>query len=73
MSLLADRFSGWGFIAGSWPKEDLPLSRSERVELQNLLNGRGYDAGNADGIIGAARPYAMPSKGWGGRRMVADP
>ena len=53
VSLLGDRFSGWGFIAGSWPKEDLPLSRSERMELQNLLNASGHDAGNADGIIGA--------------------
>ncbi|PWG67766.1 lytic murein transglycosylase, partial [Enterobacter mori] len=53
VSLLGDRFTGWGFIAVSWPKEDLPLSRSERMELQNLLNSNGHEAGNADGIIGA--------------------
>ena len=53
VGLLSDRFSGWGFIAGSWPKDDTPLSRSERVELQNLLNASGHDAGGADGIIGA--------------------
>ena len=68
VSLLGDRFSGWGFIAGSWPKEDLPLSRSERMELQNLLNSRGHDAGNADGIIGAntrkAIRSAQQSFGW---------
>ena len=46
VSLLGDRFSGWGFISGSWPKEDLPLSRSERIELQNLLNASGHEAGN---------------------------
>ncbi|WP_342650403.1 lytic murein transglycosylase [Pseudomonas sp. REB1044] len=68
VSLLGDRFSGWGFIAGAWPKDDLPLSRSERVELQNLLNARGHDAGNADGIIGAntrkAIRTAQQGLGW---------
>ena len=68
VSLLGDRFSGWGFIAGSWPKEDLPLSRSERMELQNLLNSRGHEAGNADGIIGAntrkAIRTAQQGLGW---------
>lgn len=53
VSLLGDRFSGWGYIAGSWPKDDLPLSRNERIELQTLLNASGHEAGNADGIIGA--------------------
>ena len=68
VSLLGDRFSGWGFIAGSWPKEDLPLSRSERMELQHLLNASGHDAGNADGIIGAntrkAIRTAQQGLGW---------
>ena len=68
VSLLGDRFSGWGFIAGSWPKEDLPLSRSERMELQNLLNSNGHEAGNADGIIGAntrkAIRNAQQGRGW---------
>lgn len=68
VSLLGDRFSGWGFIAGSWPKEDLPLSRSERMELQNLLNASGHEAGNPDGIIGAntrkAIRNAQQALGW---------
>ena len=68
VSLLGDRFSGWGFIAGSWPKDDMPLSRSERMELQHLLNSRGHDAGNADGIIGAntrkAIRNAQQGLGW---------
>ncbi|NEA60997.1 lytic murein transglycosylase, partial [Streptomyces sp. SID13666] len=68
VSLLGDRFTGWGFIAGSWPKEDLPLSRSERMELQNLLNSNGHEAGNADGIIGAntrkAIRNAQQGLGW---------
>ena len=68
VSLLGDRFSGWGFIAGSWPKEDLPLSRSERIELQTLLNAKGHEAGNPDGIIGAntrkAIRNAQQAQGW---------
>ena len=49
-SLLAERFDNSGFIRGSWPKDDLPLSRSERIELQNLLSANNYDAGNPDGF-----------------------
>ncbi|WP_213875448.1 lytic murein transglycosylase [Pseudomonas sp. dw_358] len=53
VSLLAQKLTGGGGIVGNWPKDDLPLSRSERMELQNLLSARGYDAGTPDGIIGA--------------------
>ncbi|MBA1203048.1 lytic murein transglycosylase [Pseudomonas capeferrum] len=68
VSLLGDRFSGWGYIAGGWPKDDLPLSRNERIELQSLLNASGHEAGNADGIIGAntrkAIRNAQQAQGW---------
>ena len=68
VSLLGDRFSNWGYIAGAWPKDDLPLSRSERMELQSLLNANGHEAGNADGIIGAntrkAIRTAQHALGW---------
>ncbi|MCJ1881516.1 lytic murein transglycosylase [Pseudomonas nitroreducens] len=53
VGLLADSFRGGGQLAGSWPLEDTPLSRSERIELQQLLVQRGYQPGTADGIIGA--------------------
>lgn len=53
VSLLAQKLYGGGGIIGGWPKDDLPLSRSERMELQNLLSAHGYDAGTPDGIIGA--------------------
>ncbi|MCX7079342.1 MAG: lytic murein transglycosylase [Pseudomonas sp.] len=53
VSLLSERFKGTGLISGEWPKDDLPLSRSERIELQNLLSASSYDTGTADGIIGA--------------------
>ncbi|CAI8991189.1 membrane-bound lytic murein transglycosylase B [Pseudomonas sp. IT-P253] len=68
VSLLSERFSGAGLISGTWPKDDLPLSRTERIELQNLLSARNYDAGDPDGIIGAntrkAIRSAQQSFGW---------
>ncbi|WP_016986125.1 lytic murein transglycosylase [Pseudomonas crudilactis] len=68
VSLLSERFNGGGLISGSWPKDDLPLSRTERMELQTLLSARNYDAGTADGIIGAntrkAIRSAQQSLGW---------
>ncbi|EJM24125.1 lytic murein transglycosylase [Pseudomonas sp. GM25] len=68
VSLLSERFNGAGLINGNWPKDDLPLSRTERIELQNLLTARNYDAGAADGIIGAntrkAIRSAQQSFGW---------
>lgn len=68
VSLLAERFNGAGLISGTWPKDDLPLSRTERIELQNLLSAQNYDAGTADGIIGAntrkAIRSAQQSFGW---------
>ena len=68
VGLLAQRFNGGGTILADWPKDDRPLSRSERVELQTLLSQRNYDAGNADGIIGAntrkAIRSAQQAMGW---------
>ncbi|WP_271410584.1 lytic murein transglycosylase [Pseudomonas sp. Q1-7] len=53
VSVLGQRFDGGGQIAGSWPRDERPLSRSERVELQESLAAAGYDPGSPDGIIGA--------------------
>ncbi|WP_431481470.1 lytic murein transglycosylase [Pseudomonas thivervalensis] len=68
VGLLSKRFTGAGLVYGQWPKEDLPLSRSERMELQTLLGKHNYDAGNPDGIIGAntrkAIRSAQQSFGW---------
>lgn len=61
VNLLSERFGGAGQIDGSWPKDDLPLSRSERIELQTLLSTHQYEAGNPDGIIGANTRKAIRS------------
>ena len=71
--LLADRFRGRGQIAGSWPRDERPLGRQERHDLQELLTARGYDTGGVDGIIGfntrkAVREYqqsiGLPADGY---------
>lgn len=53
IGLLSERFDGAGKIRGEWPLGEQPLSRSERVELQERLAGQGFDPGAPDGIIGA--------------------
>ena len=50
---LADRISGAPPISGTWPREERPLSLSERMEMQDLLNRLGYEVGEVDGIVGA--------------------
>ena len=68
VGLLSERFGGGGVIRGNWPKDELPLSRSQRVDLQTALSAKGYDAGKPDGIIGAntrkAIRAAQQSLGW---------
>lgn len=67
-NLLSERFAGAGLIIRDWPKDEVPLKRSERVELQNLLSQHNFAVGNADGIIGTATRKAIraaqQSFGW---------
>jgi hypothetical protein len=49
---LADRIRGGGPIVQPWPRDELPLSRTERIELQQRLSARGYNLGDADGHFG---------------------
>lgn len=61
VGLLADSFKGGGQLTGHWPVEDTPLSRSERIELQQALAARGLAPGTVDGIIGANTRKAIRS------------
>lgn len=61
ISLLAARLNGGGQIVGEWPKGDQPLSRSERIELQQRLTDVGLEPGAADSIIGANTRKAIRS------------
>lgn len=59
ISLLSDRLKGRPGVQGAWPTDDLPLSRAERRELQQLLTAKGYDVGVPDGAIGAKTRAAI--------------
>ena len=49
---LGDRIGGGGPIAAPWPRSERELSRTEKMELQQLLIARGFDTGSTDGVIG---------------------
>lgn len=53
IGLLGERFAGGGQVVAAWPRGERPLSRSERIELQERLARSGFDPGTADGIIGS--------------------
>lgn len=61
IGLLGERFEGAGKVAASWPRGEQPLSRSERLELQERLDRRGFNPGTPDGIIGANTRKAIRS------------
>lgn len=61
IGLLSERFDGAGEVRASWPQGEQPLSRSERLELQERLTNQGFDPGAADGIIGANTRNAIRS------------
>jgi len=56
---LADRLRGAEPFAQDWPRYEHVLSRTERLELQQLLAGRGYDIGEPDGQLGAKTRAAI--------------
>ncbi len=49
---LSDRLAGGAALNARWPENDRPLSRSQRVTLQERLTAAGHDTGGIDGIIG---------------------
>ena len=49
---LADRIAGGGAFVAQWPRDLKLLSRSDNMELQQLLTARGFDTGGTSGFIG---------------------
>jgi len=49
---LADRMRGGAAFAQPWPREQRPLSLTERYEIQELLARRGFQIGDPDGRFG---------------------
>ncbi|WP_085557324.1 lytic murein transglycosylase [Azospirillum agricola] len=59
VALLADRMAGRAGVLGSWPRQELALSKDERTELQERLASLGMEPGTPDGIIGANTRNAL--------------
>lgn len=79
VGLLANGLQGEHFSLQRWPTEDQPLSRSERLELQHLLNELGLATGTADGIIGVntrkairgfQKLHDLPQDGYASTRLL---
>lgn len=78
ISHLADRLAGYPTFRTPWPTDDPGLSRAERLELQKLLNAKGFNAGKPDGKVGpttqaaiarAEANYGMEQTGRAGRKI----
>lgn len=60
VGLLANELAGRNAsVVASWPREDKPLSLSERKQLQQALADLGYNPGPVDGIVGAGTRAAL--------------
>ncbi|MCG6207325.1 lytic murein transglycosylase [Rhodopseudomonas sp. HC1] len=55
----ADRLRGGAPFVQPWPRHERVLSRSERLELQQLLAQRGYYRGTPDGQFGSMTREAL--------------
>ncbi len=67
VGILADRFMGGGKILHGRDADNRRLTRQLTLELQQLLNSRGFDVGEPDGIPGyltrkAVRAYQMQAR-----------
>ena len=59
IAVLSDRLRGKQGIVTPWPTDDPGLARVERKELQTLLQQRGYQIGNIDGVLGTKTREAI--------------
>jgi lytic murein transglycosylase len=59
IAVLSDRLRGGKGIVTPWPTDDPGLARVERKELQTLLQQRGYQIGNIDGVLGTKTREAI--------------
>ena len=49
-------------VVASWPRDEQPLTRDERIAMQSSLAKLGYDIGKIDGLLGSKSRAAM--RGW---------
>ena len=70
VGLIADRIAGRPPLAKAWPA-DQPLTLADRMAAQTALTKLGYDAGEADGILGVKTRSA--ARAWQkSRNLPAD-
>lgn len=79
VGLLADRLADRASLVATWPLDDPPLDRNERIELQERLARQGFDTGPVDGVVGESTRaairtwqsrYGLAPDGWAGRRLL---
>jgi membrane-bound lytic murein transglycosylase B len=54
VGLLAQRLTNGPAVQGAWPRDLAALTRGQVLALQKALNDRGFDGGEADGMVGLA-------------------
>jgi membrane-bound lytic murein transglycosylase B len=59
VGLLADCMAGEPPVKHSWPRDERPLSRTERIAFQTDLSKLGFDTGTADGVLGRKSRAAL--------------
>jgi membrane-bound lytic murein transglycosylase B len=59
VGLLADRMAGGPPFRHSWPRDERPLSRDERLQFQSDLAKLGFDPGTPDGVLGRKSRAAL--------------
>ncbi len=52
ITLLSQKLNGQNPISTPWPRNDKPISRTDKIKMQEALTAQGYDTKGADGIIG---------------------
>ncbi|WP_111896221.1 lytic murein transglycosylase [Acinetobacter sp. MB5] len=76
---LSDRLQGQGEFKTAWPTDDAGTSRAERREIQQILLSKGYDIGEADGLVGDKTRQAiqqeqqrlgLPATGRAGQKIL---
>lgn len=71
VSILGDRIAGRPGIRGNWPRQDSPLSNSQKEEIQRRLTALGFDTGGIDGKLGSQSIEAIKAY-QASRGMVPD-
>jgi membrane-bound lytic murein transglycosylase B len=59
VGLLSDRLKGGDGVIGTWPRDELPLSTMDAMQLQEGLTALGFNTGGVDGLLGPRSRIAV--------------